>query len=428
MTGEVLLQELQRGIKLAVGCTEPAAIALAAAHATAALGELPQEVEVILDPQTYRNALAVGLPYTSLTGPAMSAALGVFLSPQKELLIFADLDPYKARKAEELYYNGRVRATYDPSFPDLYIEVRVKKGTHKARACIKYAHTNLVFVEGPRFTENKYGFTSNQALKFNLWKNISFQEIFPLLDQLAAEDLRFLYQAAQTNLAMAKCGLKKGSGMALGRKLLRMSQQALTAYRCSDFNWLGMCLAAQALACAAVDARMSGEPLPVATLGGSGNQGITSLLPVWLLAKKLRVKYETVVKSLALSATVTLWVKNKLGSLSRICSSAFAGGWGIAAATLWLLGGDFSSMTSTLCNLASSLSGIICDGAKPSCSLKVMVGVETALKTALLTLQGLAVCPSGLVAETVDRTLENVANLARVGMAGVDQILLRSNI
>ncbi|SMB99669.1 L-cysteine desulfidase [Thermanaeromonas toyohensis ToBE] len=421
-----MLRELQREIRLAVGCTEPAAIALAAAHATAALGDLPQEVEVILDPQTYRNALAVGLPYTSLKGPAMSAALGVFLPPQKELLIFADLDPHKARKAEELCCNGRVHTIYDPSFPDLYIEVRVKNDIHRARACIKYTHTNLVLIEGPRFNQNKFIFTSNQSLKFNLWENISFQDIFPLLDQLAPEDLGFLYQAARTNLAMAKCGLQKGSGMALGRKLLHMSRQALATCRYPDFNWLGVCLTAQALACAAVDARMSGEPLPVATLGGSGNQGITSLLPVWLLAKKLRVKQETMVKSLALSATVTLLVKNKLGSLSRICSSAFAGSWGIAAATLWLLGSDFPCIARTLCNLASSLSGIICDGAKPSCSLKVMVGVEIGLKTALLTLQGLAVSPSGLVAETVDRTLDNVASLARVGMAGVDQILLAS--
>ncbi|MGB9782632.1 MAG: L-serine ammonia-lyase, iron-sulfur-dependent, subunit alpha [Moorellaceae bacterium] len=424
ITREWLREELRQEIKLAIGCTEPAAIALAVAYATAALGALPQEIEVILDPQTYRNALAVGLPYTSLKGPAMSAALGALLTPEKELLLFADLDPRKVSKAEEYLRSGRVRAVFDPSLSDLYIEAQVSNNLHKARACIRHQHTNLVDLEGPCLTQHNFRPARLPAPKKNLWGNLKFRDIFHLAEQLEAGELGFLHEAAKTNLAVARYGLRKGSGLATGRGLSHISRQSLTAYRCSDFNWLGVFLAAQALACAAVDARMSGEPLPVATLGGSGNQGITSLLPVWLLARKLSVKQETLVKSLALSAAVTLWVKNRLGRLSRICSSAFAGSWGIAAASLWLLGSDFLPIASTLCNLAGSLSGIICDGAKPSCSLKVMVGVETGLKTALLTLHGLAASPSGLVAATVDQTLNNVARLAQVGMAGADQVLL----
>ncbi|MGI9952850.1 L-serine ammonia-lyase, iron-sulfur-dependent, subunit alpha [Moorellaceae bacterium AZ2] len=423
MGGELLLEELRKEIKLAIGCTEPAAIALAVAYATAALGAPPHEIKVVLDPQTYRNALAVGLPYTSLKGPAMSAALGSFLSPQKELLLFADLDPRDAVKAEELFRSGRARAFFDSSLQDLYIEAQVRNNVHRARACIRHYHTNLVALEGPCLNHHNLKPVNWPEPPKSIWENTTFTELFHLASQLDPGKLTFLQEAAKTNLAIARHGLRKGSGLGTGRGLLHIARQIATAGR-HDFNWAGVCLAAQAVACAAVDARMSGVPLPVATLGGSGNQGITSLLPVWLVAKGLKVKQDKAAQSLALSAAVTLWAKNKLGRLSRICASAFAGSWGIAAASLWLLGSDSTPVTRTLCNLAGSLSGIICDGAKPSCSLKVMVGVETGLKTTLLTLQGLTASPSGLIAETVDQTLDNVASLARVGMAGADQVLL----
>lgn len=447
-------QLLQNEIKMAVGCTEPVAIALAAAYATAALGEVPERVSVVVDAQTYRNAHSVGLPGTNQRGPAMSAALGVFLSPARGLLLFQEIDRSRIEHAERLFLAGKIAAKYDLSRQGLYIKVLTSGKSEQGRAVIASRHDQLVALEGPNAGTFLHRVVESSAFSFpsstESLKELSLIQLLHAVSSLDPDGLDFLSEAAQINLVLGERGLKEKRGLGIGLILADCShgRGGEKLYGCQEIKSeagvnrsgtnaefmggisqrkiLPFSVYAQAVTAAAVEARMAGISQPVATLGGSGNQGIATFIPVVLLAREISADEKDTRRALAVSALVSLYVKEHLGRLSPICGSALAGACGLAAAAIWLVGGTEKEIANAVESVVASLTGIACDGAKPSCALKVITGVETGFKIAFMSLNALQVDrKTGLVGKDVEETLDNLADFAKQGMSEADEVLLK---
>ena len=421
MTNPELLQLLRREVIPAIGCTEPIAVALCVARAKELLGAEPDNITIYLSKNVYKNALAVGIPNTGMTGLPIAIALGATVGKSEYMLeVLRDATPEAVAYAKQ--YMLRVPATikvdYDaPSL--LYIHVEVANGDRTAQATIIDEHTN--FVPSP-ISNNQSPIANNQSPIANSPECLHLRRVYDFAMEVDTHELTFLLEGAQMNTAAAETSFADQYGHGLGR-LLRAN--TLTATPEME-NLFGNTLFTKIISytCGACDARMSGAMVQVMSNSGSGNQGISCSIPVYLYAKENNCDKEKTLRALALSNLTVIYIKQSLGRLSALCGCVVAAT-GSAAGITYLMGGNYEEITYAIKNMIANISGMICDGAKPGCALKVTSGVATAIFSAYLAMQhSYADSTEGIVEDDIDRTIRNLTRIGHDGMKVTDDLIL----
>ncbi len=414
----------------ALGCTEPVAVALAAAAAASLLpggAAAAQGVEVWVDPNVYKNGLAVSIPGTAgLCGLDTAAALG--LCGGDASLRLEVLDPVAAEdvaRAKELLRQGRATVNLLADRRGLLIRAVVTGAGHVAEAVIEGQHDRIVSLSldggmiaaSPLLAEAALGGKS-QLTELEDWlRGLSLSDLLALVDELDAEDLEFLEQGVAYNTRLAAHGLKTGCGLGVGKTFERLARQKLIA---KDLS-----LAARMLTSAAADARMDGVKLPAMSSAGSGNHGLTAVLPIWAVKDFLDCTEADALRAIGLSHIVTASVKAHTGRLSAVCGCSVAAGAGATAGIAALMGGDLHHIAGAIKLLIEDLAGVICDGAKAGCALKLATAAGTAVQAALFSLHGMRVlATNGIIAESPEQTMRNVGQLSTEGMVETDRTIL----
>lgn len=426
MTNSQLLQLLRSEVIPAIGCTEPIAVALCTARAKELLGAEPDKITVYLSKNVYKNALAVGIPNTGMTGLPIAIALGATVGKSEYMLeVLRDATPEAVAYAKQ--YMLRVPATikvdYDaPSL--LYIHVEVANGDCTAQATIIDEHTN--FVTSP-ISNIQSPISNSEASDLSA---LSLRRVYDFAMEVDTHELTFLLEGAQMNTTAAETSFAEQYGHGLGRLLRPNLQRSdLTATGEADLTaqrLFGDTLFTKIISytCGACDARMSGAMVQVMSNSGSGNQGISCSIPVYLYAKENQCSEEQTLRALALSNLTVIYIKQSLGRLSALCGCVVAAT-GSAAGITYLMGGNYEEITYAIKNMIANISGMICDGAKPGCALKVTSGVATAIFSAYLAMQhSYADSTEGIVEDDIDRTIRNLTRIGHDGMKVTDDLIL----
>ena len=432
MTNPELLQLLRREVIPAIGCTEPIAVALCVARAKELLGCEPDEIKVYLSKNVYKNALAVGIPNTGMTGLPIAIALGATVGKSEYMLeVLRDATPEAVAYAKEyiLRVPATIKVDYDaPSL--LYIHVEVANGDRTAQATIIDEHTN--FVTSP-ISNIQSPISNSEASDPSA---LSLRRVYDFAMEVDTHELTFLLEGAKMNTTAAETSFAEQYGHGLGRLLRPISNSEASNSPQGVQYPIGSTPSAQSLfgntlftkiisyTCGACDARMSGAMVQVMSNSGSGNQGISCSIPVYLYAKENNCDEERTLRALALSNLTVIYIKQSLGRLSALCGCVVAAT-GSAAGITYLMGGNYEEITYAIKNMIANISGMICDGAKPGCALKVTSGVATAIFSAYLAMQhSYADSTEGIVEDDIDRTIRNLTRIGHDGMKVTDDLIL----
>ena len=415
VSNQDLLNLLRSEVVPAIGCTEPIAVALCVARAKELLGAEPDKIEVYLSKNVYKNALAVGIPNTGMTGLPIAIALGATVGKSEYMLeVLRDATPEAVAYAKEymLRVPAQIHVNYEaPSI--LYIHAEVHKGEKTAQATIIDQHTNFVTPHS----------AASSPLKGELeGVQLSLRRVYDFAMEVDTNDITFLREGAEMNTAAAETSFADQYGHGLGR-LLRANTLTATPEMEKLF---GNTLFTKIISytCGACDARMSGAMVQVMSNSGSGNQGISCSIPVYLYAKENNCSEESTLRALALSNLTVIYIKQSLGRLSALCGCVVAAT-GSAAGITYLMGGNYEEITYAIKNMIANISGMICDGAKPGCALKVTSGVATAIFSAYLAMQhSFADSTEGIVEDDIDRTIHNLTRIGHDGMKVTDDLIL----
>lgn len=412
---ESYIKILKEELLTAMGCTEPIAVAYAAALARSALGSLPERVEIAVSGNILKNVKSVIVPNTcGLKGVKAATAAGIIAGkPENKLQVLAELtdEDIKAvsqylKKAEFTVKQAQNGCVFD-------IAVKVFAGNDSAFVRIEGHHTNVVTVErnGEKLVDGKV----LKDVESNLTDRsvLNVKDIIDFADCVEIADIEeIISRQIELNSAIAEEGLKNDYGARVGKILLK-------AFGESVHN------RAKATAAAGSDARMNGCNLPVVIVSGSGNQGMTASLPVAVYAKHMNVTREKMLRAVALSNLITVHLKTGIGRLSAYCGAVSAGA-GAGAGIAYLYGGKYNEIAHTVVNALAIDSGLICDGAKSSCAAKIAAAVDAGLTGMEMERNGSRFCGGdGILEQCVERTIENVCDLARVGMRETDEEIIK---
>ncbi|MBR6187568.1 MAG: serine dehydratase subunit alpha family protein [Prevotella sp.] len=394
----------------AIGCTEPMCVALCTAKATERLGCRPDRIEVLLSGNILKNAMGVGIPGTGMIGLPIAIALGAIVGKSAyQLEVLKDLTPETLEQGKQYVAERRIHIAMKEGIREkLYAEVICYAGDRQASAIIAGSHTHFVESGESVSTENK---EETNRLLLNMQLVYDFATTAPL------DEIRFIEEARTYNMNAARESLKGNYGHNLGKTIDRPLSKGI--FGNSIYSHI---ISRTASAC---DARMGGAMIPVMSNSGSGNQGICATNPVCVYAKENENTEEELIRALMLSHLTAIYIKQSLGTLSALCGCVVAS-IGSSCGITYLMGGDYQHICYSVKNMIANLTGMICDGAKPACSLKITSGVSTALLSALLAMEGKCVSQNeGIVDESVDKSIHNLTSIGADAMCKTDDMVLR---
>ena len=418
MNDAQIINLIKREVVPAIGCTEPAAVALCTAYAVEALGGSPDKIDLKLSANMLKNAMGVGIPGTGMTGLPIAVALGALIGKSSyQLEVLKDCTPAAVQQAKDWLKGGALSiGLTNESDEVLYIDVRARCGDASSRAIIAREHTRLVFLEGPAAEPvdrmQELGPVSERAAG----EELTLRRVWDFATTVPLEEIEFINESRRLNEAAAEQSLRGNYGHELGKTLSRPLGRGI--FGDTIFSHI---ISATSSAC---DARMAGAMIPVMSNSGSGNQGIAATLPVVVFARENHNTDEELTRALVLSHLTAIYIKQSLGRLSALCGCVVAST-GSSCALTYLMGGGYEQVTASVKNMIANLTGMVCDGAKPSCALKVSSGVSTAVLSAMLAVQNHSVsCVEGLIEDDVDRCIHNLTRLGSVGMQQTDKMVL----
>ena len=416
---KLLKEVLKHEVYPAMGCTEPVAVAFAAATAAKLLGGRTTAVRIRTDPGTYKNGLAVAIPNTKgKKGNLLAAAIGaVARKPELGAELFKGLPAARLAEASALVAAGRAVIAVDYSKRGIYISAEVRAGAEKALGVREGSHKQVSLLRHNKKTLIKasgVGRKTRLPYKETLRK-ASFRDLFREVEHVSPEDLAYIKKGVVMNLAASRAGLK------LKKVGFYMEDLIKKGYLKRD-----TLSGAKLQSAAATDARMAGEPIPVMSSGESGNQGVVAVLVPWLVGKAFGVPEKRILRSIALSHLVNSYIKVFTGELAPICGCAVAAGVGASVAIVWQRAGADSRKAALAVNtVISDIGGMLCDGAKSGCALKVASSAESAIRAAWMASNGEGITEAeGFIGATAEATIKNIARISSSGMAKVDRIIL----
>ena len=421
MNTNQILTLLHQEVVPAIGCTEPMCVALCVARAKEHLGAEPDAITVEVSKSIYKNAMGVGIPGTGMNGLPIAIALGATVGKSEyELEVLRDTTPEAVNYAKQYLQRVQLEIKIAQDAPDLlYVHVTVERhytdlpdqtesncSTTKAESTIQGSHTGK---------------------PCETYTISNLKEVYDFALNVRLEDVQFLMDGAKMNMAAAEKSFMGSYGHGLGRLLHTVSNQHLTNSPHTQMsNIFGDTLFTKILCytCGACDARMSGAMVPVMSNSGSGNQGISCSIPVYLYALEHNMDEEQTLRALTLSNLTVVYIKQSLGRLSALCGCVVAAT-GSAAGLTYLMGGQYDEVTFAIKNMIANISGMICDGAKPACALKVTSGVATAVLSASMAMHhSFAEATEGIVEDDIDRTIHNLTRIGHDGMCQTDDLII----
>ena len=405
----------------AIGCTEPMAVALCTAKATEQLGCRPEKIKALLSANILKNAMGVGIPGTGMTGLPIAIALGALIGKSSfQLEVLRDLTPESLEEGKRFIAEDRIDIQLKKGITEkLYIEIIATAGEKQATAVIAKGHTNFIFVQDGRLDDatlrrllpaDAAQAPASDDIALDLKLVYDFATTAPL------DEIRFILETRDYNMKAAREAIKGNYGHNLGKTIDRPLSKGILGN--SIYSHM---ISRTAAAC---DARMGGAMIPVMSNSGSGNQGICATNPVCVFAEENENTEEELIRALTLSHLTAIYIKQSLGRLSALCGCVVAST-GSSVGVTYLMGGDYSHCCAAVKNMVANLTGMICDGAKPSCSLKLTSGVSTAILSALLAMEGKCVTSQeGIVDDDIDRSIHNLTAIGADAMCVTDEMVL----
>ena len=413
-----ILSLIKREVVPAIGCTEPVAVALCVAKAAETLGEIPERIEAALSANILKNAMGVGIPGTGMTGLPIAIALGAIVGRSEYgLEVLRDVSPEAVGKGKKFISEGRTVISLAKDCAEkLYIEVHVYAGAHEAAAVISGSHTRFVKVEKDGEVLLDMGGGGGDEDSCEALPELNLAKVWEFATTAPLDEISFILEAGRLNKAAAEHSFEGSYGHNLG-KILKNSLERQTMGDSSFTRILSY-------TSAACDVRMAGEKIPVMSNSGSGNQGIAATVPVVIYAEERGSSEEQLTRALMLSHLTAIYIKQSLGSLSALCGCVVAAT-GSSCGITYLMGGTYRHICSAVKNMIANLTGMICDGAKPSCALKISSGVSTAVLSALMAMEDECVSPlEGIIDDDVDQCIRNLTAIGRDGMNETDRMIL----
>ena len=412
-----IIELIKREVVLSIGCTEPMAVSLCVAKACETLGTMPTKLSVALSANIFKNAMGVGIPNSGMTGLPIAVALGVVAGKSEYgLEVLRNVDGEAVERAKVFLEEVKPAIfVTDESDDILFITVSVEAGEKSAEVIISGNHTNFssVRLNGKEVSSNassKEGAIESEEVE------LSLRKVYDFAEEVSLEKIEFIGETAKRNIAAAELSFTGDYGHGLGAML--HSGVAKNIFGDTLFTNI---LAHTSGAC---DARMSGAMVPVMSNSGSGNQGISATVPVAIYARANGIEHEKMLRALALSHLTVIYIKQSLGRLSALCGCVVAAT-GSACGITRLMGGGYNEVSGAVKNMVANLTGMICDGAKPSCSLKVTSGVATAVLSATLAMNSrVTTSLEGIIEDDVDRCIHNLTEIGRNGMSETDRLIL----
>lgn len=401
----------------AIGCTEPIAVALCVAKATETLGTKPEKISVLLSANILKNAMGVGIPGTGMIGLPIAIALGALIGKSEyQLEVLKDSTPDVVEEGKRFIEEKRIHISLKENIEEkLYIEVCCEAGEDKAIAVIAGGHTTFIYIERNGEVQFQKQHTAScekeeECLELTLRKVYDFALNTPL------DEISFILETARLNKTAAERSFEGNYGHGLG-KMLRGTYE----HKVMGDSVFSHILSYTSGAC---DARMAGAMIPVMSNSGSGNQGISATLPVLVFAEENDKSEEELIRALMLSHLTVIYIKQSLGRLSALCGCVVAAT-GSSCGITWLMGGTYDQVAYAVQNMIANLTGMICDGAKPSCALKVTTGVSTAVLSAIMAMENRCVTSvEGIIDEDVDQSIRNLTKIGSKGMNETDKLVL----
>ena len=414
---EHIIDLIHREVIPAIGCTEPIAVALCTARAAETLGTEPERISVRLSANILKNAMGVGIPGTGMIGLPIAVALGATIGRSEyQLEVLRDVTPEAVEHGRRMIDQKRISIALKEGIEEkLYIEAEVEAAGHRAMAVIAGGHTSFVYVErdGEALLDQRGAASSDEEegeVPLTLRRVWEFAMTTPL------DEIRFILETKRLNKAAAETACAGEYGHCVGRTL-----------RCDrERRVMGDSIFTRILSytSAACDARMAGAMISVMSNSGSGNQGIAATLPVVVYAEETAASEAQMIRALTLSHLTVVYIKQSLGRLSALCGCVVAAT-GSSCGIVYLMGGAYEQAAAAVKNMIANLTGMICDGAKPSCAMKLTSGVSTAVLSAMMAMDGRCVSPvEGIIEEDVDRCIHNLTAIGRDGMNETDSLVL----
>lgn len=415
-----IINLIKREVVPAVGCTEPVAVALCVAKATETLGVIPEKITLSLSGNIIKNAMGVGIPGTGMIGLPIAVALGALVGKSEyNLEVLRDVTPEAVKKGKDYIAEERISISLEPNAPsNLHIDAKVAAAGHEVRAVISGAHTNFVLLEkdGVLLYEKNESQDGGGVDSASNDPELNMRMVYDFATTTPVDEISFILEAKKLNLSAANYALNGKFGHCLGSTVLQLGEK-----------FFGDTPVAHAitLTSAACDARMGGAMVPVMSNSGSGNQGITATMPVVSYAIDINASEEQTIRALILSHLTSIYIKQSLGRLSALCGCVVAST-GAASGLVYLMEGGYKQISDAVKNMVANLTGMICDGAKPSCSMKISSGVSTAMMSAMLAMQGYSVTSAeGIISDDVDETIHNLTSIGRDSMQATDKLVLK---
>ena len=401
----------------AIGCTEPMAVALCTAKATETLGETPETIDAYLSANILKNAMGVGIPGTGMIGLPIAIALGALIGKSDYgLEVIKDLTPDTLEQGKAYVESKRIHIHLKDGISEkLYVEIVCGAKGNEAKVIIAGSHTNFTFVSlNGKATIDKQSKDGGQDGDDDI--KLSLRMVYDYATTTPLNEIAFILETKDYNMKAAAEAIKGNYGHNLGKTIDRPLSQGI--FGKSIFSHI---IAKTASAC---DARMGGAMIPVMSNSGSGNQGICATNPVAVYAEENENTEEELVRALMLSHLTAIYIKQSLGKLSALCGCVVAS-IGSSCGITYLMGGDYERICHSVKNMIANLTGMICDGAKPSCALKISSGVSTAVLSALLSMEGKCVSSAeGIIDDDVDRSIHNLTSIGADAMRATDDMVL----
>lgn len=403
---------INREVVLAMGCTEPVAVALAVTKSRETLGTMPDKVEVNLSKNIFKNAMGVGIPGTGMIGLPIAIAMGIVAGNSSRALEVLDIPAQEVEKSKQwLEANkDKVSINIKETTEKLYVECICYSASNKALATIAGQHTNFIRIEKNNDILLDKPLEVAQLTTQNT-VHLTMEKVYNFAINTPIEELEFIRETVRYNTEAAHEGAK-GYGLCTGKILLEIAGDDVV------HNTIARTVAAS-------DARMDGCTKPIYSNSGSGNQGITCTLPIYEYGTQKKLPEEKITRALILSHLTSIYVKQGIGRLSALCGIVNAS-IGVAAGLTYLQGGNLEQISYAIKNLINTIAGMVCDGAKPSCALKITTGLYSAFVSSELAINNKVVdATDGIAEPCVDLSIANLGKLGHDGMNDADDMILK---
>lgn len=414
----VFFELLNKELVVALGCTEPIAIALAAATARKYVkGDSVLDLKVSASGNVIKNAMSVNIPGTGSCGINLAAALGSLAKDaDKNLEVLNGLTKEDIENAKKMIKGGAVSVVVSDSTKKLYIEVFVRTNLSTARVIIEDNHTNISLIEvDGEIIKSGDSFKAAEESGLDI-SSVNIDSVWKFSNEVDLDKLGIVKKSIELNRNIGLHGLENSFGLQVGKTIIKQIEKGFISNDVINY--------AMALTSAGSDARMAGCSLSVMSNSGSGNQGITATLPVLAIWEKLGGTEEKLLRAVTLSHLVTIYIKAKFGRLSALCGATIAAT-GASCGIVYLMGGDLREVKAAIQNMLGNVTGMLCDGAKAGCALKVSTCTNAAVQSAMLASQGIAVeATDGIIETDPERTIDNLCRLGNQGTLEADKIIL----